>query len=96
MTQQGDLEAKYSVVLAGYAPPDMREQLESDLISELMREIPENVGIEPEYMGERLHGWAISDGGSIDGILWTCYSPDGMLDSSLTFLKFEKGDEKCQ
>ena len=95
MNLRARLEDKYSTILADYAPADMREELESELISELMQEIPGNVGIEPEYMGEVLHGWAISDSGSIDGILWTCLWPDGMLDSSLTFLKFEKEDKNA-
>jgi len=89
------LEEKYSLVLADYAPPETREQLEQELISELMQEIPGNVGIEPEHTGDRLRGWAISDGGSINGILWTCHASDGMLDSSLTFLKFEKEDKNA-
>jgi len=95
MSLQRHLEEKYSIVLADYAPAEIREQLEQDLISELMQEIPGSVGIELEYMGDRIHRWLLSDDGSIDGIFSTCSWNDGMLDSSLTFLKFEKEGENA-
>jgi len=96
MTDQADLEDKYSIVLADYATGEMREQIESDLISELLQEIPGNVSIEPEWTAGRLHTWDISDGDGIEGLLSTYQWQDGELDCSLTFVKFEKEDEKCQ
>lgn len=96
MSLRAQLEKKYSMVLADYATAEMREQIESDLVSELMREIPGNVGIEPEWTAGRLHTWDISGGDGIEALFSTYQWQDGELDCSLTFLKFEKEDEKCQ
>lgn len=85
-----ELEVKYSGYLAHSVPPEIRQNLESELIGELLQDLPGDVGAE-EIFNNGLRCWDISNGGTIEGQLSTYQWDDGEIDSCLTFFVFEEG-----